>query len=86
MFNSGWHDLPVALSSDFARTALLKRGCALEYTTLGWNVVGVVILAVAVLVGLTLSVGLGWWWADTLAGYVLFCNAAHEARHIFSEH
>ncbi len=29
-----------------ARTALLRRGFALEYVTLGWNVVGVVVLAV----------------------------------------
>nr|WTB28548.1 cation transporter [Streptomyces sp. NBC_00830] len=30
-----------------ARTALLRRGFALEYTTLAWNVVGIVVLAVA---------------------------------------
>ncbi|MFE4703497.1 cation transporter [Streptomyces sp. NPDC056738] len=29
------------------RTALLRRGFALEYTTLAWNVVGIVVLAVA---------------------------------------
>jgi divalent metal cation (Fe/Co/Zn/Cd) transporter len=29
------------------RKALLRRGFALEYTTLGWNVVGIVVLAVA---------------------------------------
>ncbi|MFB7115423.1 cation transporter [Streptomyces sp. NPDC056190] len=32
-----------------ARTALLRRGFALEYTTLAWNVVGIVVLAVAAL-------------------------------------
>ncbi|HWG26781.1 cation transporter [Actinospica sp.] len=44
------------------------------------------ILAVAVLVGLVLNIGLGWWWADPLAGYVLVYYAAREARHILSEH
>ncbi|MFB7222084.1 cation transporter [Streptomyces sp. NPDC056227] len=29
------------------RTALLRRGFALEYTTLAWNVVGIVVLAIA---------------------------------------
>ncbi|MFF7468889.1 cation transporter [Streptomyces sp. NPDC008092] len=29
------------------RTALLRRGFALEYVTLGWNVIGIVVLAVA---------------------------------------
>lgn len=32
---------------DTTRTALLRRGFALEYTTLGWNVIGIVVLAVA---------------------------------------
>ncbi|MFF3464503.1 cation transporter [Streptomyces sp. NPDC001984] len=32
---------------DTARTALLRRGFALEYTTLGWNVIGIVVLAAA---------------------------------------
>ena len=27
--------------------SLLRRGFALEYTTLGWNVIGIVVLAVA---------------------------------------
>ena len=30
-----------------ARQALLRRGFALEYATLGWNVVGIVVLAIA---------------------------------------
>lgn len=34
-------------SEDPARRALLRRGFALEWITLGWNVVGVVVLAVA---------------------------------------
>ena len=33
--------------NETARTALLRRGFALEYATLGWNVVGIVVLAVA---------------------------------------
>jgi divalent metal cation (Fe/Co/Zn/Cd) transporter len=207
-FTRAWHDLPVTTTSDLDRAALLKRGFALEYTTLGWNVVGVVILAfaavsarsvalagfgldslveigastvvvwelsgtgeqrqrralrligaafialavyllvqsslvlalgyhpkhsvlgiawtavtaavmfalaagkartgaaldnpvlktegkvtlvdgilaAAVLIGLALNAGLGWWWADPLAGYVLVYYAAREARHIFTEH
>ena len=32
-----------------ARKALLRRGFALEYTTLGWNVIGIVVLAIAAL-------------------------------------
>lgn len=31
---------------DSARTGLLRRGFALEYATLGWNVVGIVVLAI----------------------------------------
>ncbi|MEY9849054.1 cation transporter [Streptacidiphilus sp. MAP5-3] len=32
---------------EVSRAALLRRGFALEYTTLGWNVVGIVVLAIA---------------------------------------
>ncbi len=42
------------------------------------------ILAVAVLLGLVLNAGLGWWWADPAAGYVLVYYAAREVREIFS--
>jgi divalent metal cation (Fe/Co/Zn/Cd) transporter len=38
------------------------------------------VLATAVLVGLVLNAGLGWWWADPLAGYVLVYYAVREAR------
>jgi hypothetical protein len=38
------------------------------------------ILAVAVLLGLTLNAGLGWWWADPAAGYVLVYYAVREVR------
>jgi divalent metal cation (Fe/Co/Zn/Cd) transporter len=37
----------VILVDDAARTALLRRGFALEFVTLGWNVIGVVVLATA---------------------------------------
>ncbi len=38
------------------------------------------ILATAVLAGLIANAALGWWWADPVAGYVLVCYAAREAR------
>jgi divalent metal cation (Fe/Co/Zn/Cd) transporter len=41
------------------------------------------VLAAAVLVGLVLNAGLGWWWSDPLAGYVLVFYAVREAREIF---
>jgi divalent metal cation (Fe/Co/Zn/Cd) transporter len=44
------------------------------------------VLAVAVLLGLTLNAGLGWWWADPAAGYVLVYYATREAREIFRRH
>ncbi len=44
------------------------------------------ILAVAVLLGLVLNAGLGWWWADPAAGYVLVYYAAREVREIFFGH
>ena len=34
-------------SDDLARKSLLRRGFALEYTTLAWNVIGIVVLALA---------------------------------------
>jgi divalent metal cation (Fe/Co/Zn/Cd) transporter len=37
----------VTARDDQARAALLRRGFALEYATLGWNVAGIVVLAVA---------------------------------------
>ena len=40
------------------------------------------VLAVAVLLGLTLNAGLGWWWADPAAGYVLVYYATREVREI----
>jgi divalent metal cation (Fe/Co/Zn/Cd) transporter len=40
------------------------------------------ILATAVVAGLALNAGLGWWPADPLAGYVLVFYAAREVREI----
>jgi divalent metal cation (Fe/Co/Zn/Cd) transporter len=37
----------VTVADDLVRAALLRRGFALEYTTLAWNVAGIVVLAVA---------------------------------------
>jgi divalent metal cation (Fe/Co/Zn/Cd) transporter len=37
----------VTATGDSVRTALLQRGFALEYATLAWNVVGILILAIA---------------------------------------
>ncbi|MFF4401359.1 cation transporter [Streptomyces sp. NPDC001480] len=39
----------MSVPDDSNRSALLRRGFALEYVTLGWNVVGIVVLAVAAL-------------------------------------
>lgn len=36
-------------TDDIARRTLVRRGFALEYATLGWNVIGIVVLAVAAL-------------------------------------
>ena len=38
---------PMLTADDPRRLALTRRGFALEYLTLGWNVIGIVILAVA---------------------------------------
>jgi len=41
-------DLPVTnTQTDDNRSQLVRRGFALEYVTLGWNVVGIVVLAIA---------------------------------------
>ena len=40
------------------------------------------LLAVAVLIGLILNTGLGWWWADPAAGLVIVYYALREARAI----
>jgi divalent metal cation (Fe/Co/Zn/Cd) transporter len=42
-----WQDTAVATADDSRRPVLVRRGFILEYLTLSWNVVGVVVLAVA---------------------------------------
>ena len=44
---SGWQTLAMAVTGDDARTTQLRCGFALEYATLGWNVAGIVVLALA---------------------------------------
>jgi divalent metal cation (Fe/Co/Zn/Cd) transporter len=44
------------------------------------------LLAVAVLAGLALNAGLGWWWADPAASYVLVYYAGREVHAIFAGH
>ena len=39
----------MSTSNEIARTTLLRRGFALEYATLAWNVAGIVVLALAAL-------------------------------------
>jgi divalent metal cation (Fe/Co/Zn/Cd) transporter len=41
------------------------------------------LLAVAVLLGITLDLVLGWWWADPVAGFVIVYYAIREALGIF---
>jgi divalent metal cation (Fe/Co/Zn/Cd) transporter len=43
----GWDNCAVTTADDQARTVLLRRGFALEYATLAWNVAGIVVLAIA---------------------------------------
>jgi len=43
----GGENCGVTTSDDLARKSLLRRGFALEYTTLAWNVIGIVVLALA---------------------------------------
>lgn len=40
------------------------------------------LLAVAVLLGITLDLALGWWWADPVAGFVIVYYALREAIHL----
>ncbi len=42
-------------------------------------------LAAAVLVGLILNAGAGWWWADPAAGYVIVFYGIKEGRGAFAE-
>jgi divalent metal cation (Fe/Co/Zn/Cd) transporter len=73
-----------ALASGKARTGRALDNAVLR--TEGRVTVIDGILAAAVLLGLVLNAGLGWWWADPAAGYVLVYYAAREVREIFSAH
>jgi divalent metal cation (Fe/Co/Zn/Cd) transporter len=42
-----WHTAVVTVADDQVRRALMRRGFALEYATLAWNVAGIVVLAIA---------------------------------------
>jgi divalent metal cation (Fe/Co/Zn/Cd) transporter len=42
------------------------------------------VLAGAVLIGLVLNAGLGWWWADPVAGFLIVFYASKEAHTIFT--
>jgi divalent metal cation (Fe/Co/Zn/Cd) transporter len=42
-----WQTSAVAVADDWRRVILLRRGFALEYATLAWNVAGIVVLAFA---------------------------------------
>jgi divalent metal cation (Fe/Co/Zn/Cd) transporter len=54
----------VATGDDAARAALLRRGFVLEYVTLAWNVIGIIILAIAAV--LARSVALAGFGLDSL--------------------
>jgi divalent metal cation (Fe/Co/Zn/Cd) transporter len=54
----------VTTADDAGRAALLRRGFALEYVTLGWNVAGIVVLAIAAIT--TRSVALAGFGLDSL--------------------
>src|SRR6266700_4220999 len=43
------------MTDERARQVLLRRGFALEYTTLAWNVAGIVVLAIAAMAGFGLD-------------------------------
>jgi Co/Zn/Cd efflux system component len=79
-----WATLVGVMSDEVPRAvrgdALLRRGIVLERVTLGWNVVGIVVL-----VGLVANTALGWWWADPLAGFVIVFYGLREAMAIFTE-
>jgi hypothetical protein len=40
---AGWQNSAVTVADDQARRALLRRGLALEYATLAWNVAGIAV-------------------------------------------
>jgi divalent metal cation (Fe/Co/Zn/Cd) transporter len=44
------------------------------------------LLAVAVLIGISLDLVVGWWWADPVAGFVIVFYASREAIHLLRPH
>jgi hypothetical protein len=46
-WRGGWEVTAVTVADDRRRKALLRRGFALEYATLAWNVAGIAVLAIA---------------------------------------
>jgi divalent metal cation (Fe/Co/Zn/Cd) transporter len=61
---TGWQTSPVALLDDPARQALVGRGFAVEWATLGWNVAGIIVLAFAAI--MARSVALAGFGLDSL--------------------
>jgi divalent metal cation (Fe/Co/Zn/Cd) transporter len=52
-----WQTSAVAVTDDSEQEELLRRGFALEYATLAWNVAGIVILAVAAISAGSVALG-----------------------------
>lgn len=51
----------MTVTDEAARRCLLRRGFVLEYITLGWNVVGILVLAVAAITAQSVALaGSGW--------------------------
>ena len=69
--------------TDPERKALLRRGFALEYATLAWNVAGIVVLAIAALAAR--SVALAGFGLDSLieigASTVVIARPGSSGRH-----
>jgi hypothetical protein len=63
-------DSPVTNVTDAARTYLIRRGFALEYSTLGWNVIEIVVLTIAAISARSVA----------LAGFSLDSPATNAAQ------
>src|SRR5204863_334793 len=72
-----------------SRPALVRRGLALNYLTIGYNVLEAVVadamqtslcayLSVIALAGVALNTALGWWWADPVAALLMVPIIAKE--------
>lgn len=59
---------------------LRRRAFGLEYATMTWMVAeaAIAITAAATLLGVALSTGPGWWWADPAGALVIAVLAARE--------